>query len=163
MTRALVLISLLQSYAAGAVHLVGMTVPPLPESLREMGGTCLGDLNSKDVCGYSIGMLGNNDGVVTYLYIGSNASSGEKGETRWLITDQLSVPAIAHPYVLTNTACRYKGISDTAVVAIVKDEGLDKEWLKAKDWAYRADLNLGRFVRLAAKDVDCYNTAREAD
>jgi hypothetical protein len=85
----------------------------------------------------------------------------EKGKSYQLVTDVIPYPNVNKGYHVHWSTCRYDGIEDGAVIALVKDSKQD--WLRAAGWAYRVEDISGKLIKLDAKQVDCYNTRLETE
>ena len=77
------LLSLALPQLAVAVELVGKTMPPYPDGLREVGGACLSDsTDAGHVCDYSIGLLADANAdpdaepLMRYVIAGRMADMG---------------------------------------------------------------------------------------
>lgn len=100
---------------------------------------------------------GKNIGV----YASVSDGHDENGKSSAIVTDIIPYPKVDKGYHLDWSSCRYDGVEESAVVAVVKDS--KQEFLRAAGWAYRVDDVSGKLIKLDPKHVDCYNTAREAD
>ena len=156
------LLPLALTQAAGAVDLVGKTVPPYPEGLREVGGTCLSDSTATGhVCDYSIGLLADAsedpdaEPVMRYVIAGSLA--GRDGPLAlWKITDAQAYPKVAKGFFWQAGSCRVDKVDDPKVIAVVR-QGLEQEYLADVAWARRLDLEVGKFAAVDPARVDCIN------
>ena len=158
MPWALVLLSL----NASAGELIGKTVPPYPQGLREAGGTCLSDSNDPArVCDYSIGMLAatddDPDAPAAMRYVVARRMAGRDGKlASWVVTDALPYPEVAHDYQPQTGSCRLDKVDDDRIVAVVR-QSQDAEYFSEVAWARRLDLPGGKFVLVDAARVDCVN------
>ncbi|RYE72724.1 MAG: hypothetical protein EOO80_19930 [Oxalobacteraceae bacterium] len=147
---------------AGVPDLVGKTMPPYPQGLRDVGGTCLSDVpGTEHVCDYSIGMLADAGGdpeaeaVIRYVIAGKLA--GRDGPLAlWKITDAKPYPRSRSGYFWQAGSCRVDKRSDANVVAVVR-QASDQEYLADVIWAQRLDLASGKFTALDTSHVDCVN------
>jgi hypothetical protein len=160
MTRiigAIVLASLaLAASEADANELLGKVVPAFPYGIFEDGGTCTGD-DGPDMCRRAVIILKTSDGRDFLIFSGSKESMMGK-KPRWRVVDAIAFPAIPANRELVWTDCRKSGAPDASVIALVRSDP-KREWLRARDWAYRVDDTTGKFVKLDPKDVDCANPA----
>lgn len=147
---------------AGAPELIGQTMPPYPDGLRDVGGTCLSDGSpGAAICDYSIGMLGreNEDPSLepSISYVVAGRLAGRDGPLAvWKITDAKPYPKAARGYYWQAGGCRVDRQQDANIVAVVR-AGLDGEYLTDVIWAQRLDLGTGRFTALEPSHVDCIN------
>jgi hypothetical protein len=95
------------------------------------------------------------------VYASVSDGNDEQGKAFGIVTDLIPYPKVNKGYHLDWSSCRYDGVNDAAVVAVVKDS--KQEWLRAAGWAYRLENASGKLIKLDPKHVDCYNTALEAD
>ena len=147
---------------AQAVELVGKTMPPYPQGLRDIGGTCLSD--SEDpahVCDYSIGVLADAsddpeaDAVLRYVVAGRMA--GRDGPLAlWKITDAQPYPKVAKGFSWQAGSCRVDKVDDAKLVAVVRHDN-SQEYLADVAWARRLDLGSGKFAVIDPARVDCIN------
>lgn len=147
---------------AGAVELIGKTVPPYPPGLRDVGGSCLSDsADPAHVCDFSIGLLADADPdpsaepVLRYVVAGRMA--GREGSLAlWKITDAQAYPKVEKGYYWQAGSCRVDKADDAKVIAVVR-QGAEQEYLTDVAWARRLDLNSGKFSVLDPARVDCVN------
>ena len=95
------------------------------------------------------------------VYASVSDGRDERGKAFEIVTDVIPYPKVNKGYHLDWSSCRYDGVEDTAVLAVVKDS--KQTWLRAAGWAYRVENASGKLIKLDTKHVDCYNTALEAD
>ena len=160
--RILLLLLVSSPLVAGAVELVGKTMPPYPEGLREVGGNCLSDsAGLEHVCDYSIGFLADAsddpeaEAVLRYVVAGRLA--GRDGSNAlWKITDALAYPKTAKGFFWQAGSCRIDKVADAQVLAVVR-QGVEAEYLDDVAWARRLDLKTGKFVVVDPARVDCIN------
>ena len=160
------LLSLALPQAAGAVGLVGKTMPPYPEGLREVGGTCLSDsTDTSHVCDYSIGLLADAspdrddepDAEPVMRYVIAGRLAGRDGPLAlWTITDAQAYPKAAKGFFWQAGSCRVDKVDDAKVIAVVR-QGLEQEYLGDVAWARRLDLKSGKFEVIDPARVDCIN------
>lgn len=156
------LTSLLASTAPAG--LVGQVVPPYPDGLQDIGGSCVSDsIDPAHVCDHAITVLADADGdperepVPRYVIAGRMA--GRDGpRARWEITDAVPYPSNQPGYYLQFGSCRLNRQGDHRVAAMVRQHGM-QPWLTDIAWAGRIELSSGRFTVLDAKAVDCLNEA----
>jgi len=148
--------------AASAVELIGKTVPPYPQGLRDVGGSCLSDsTDPAHVCDFSIGLLADAgadpsaDPVLRYVIAGRMA--GREGPLAlWKITDAQAYPKVEKGYFWQAGSCRVDKTDDAKVIAVVR-QGAEQEYLTDIAWARRLDLKSGKFSVLDPARVDCVN------
>lgn len=148
--------------SALAGDLIGRTVPPYPDGLRDIGGSCLSDIAGYEhICDYSIGVLADDDDedAPPIRYVVAGRMAGRDGQmARWTITDAVAYPKAGDGYHLQTGNCRVHGKDDGRVVAVVRDDQ-DGEFLRDVIWARRLELPAGRFTVLDPVAVDCINEA----
>ena len=158
---ALLLLSM-SPLVAGAVELIGKTVPPYPEGLQDIGGSCLSDSTDPEhVCDFSIGLLADAhtdpeaEPVLRYVIAGRMA--GREGPLAlWKITDAQAYPKVATGFFWQAGSCRVDKVDDAKVIAIVR-QAAEQEYLTDIAWARRLDLKSGKFSVLDPARVDCIN------
>ena len=146
--------------AAHADDLVGRRVPPFPNGMHEGGGSCI-SAGTQDPCRRTIGVLLDAADKEIAVYASLTDGHGEKGRPFRIISDVIPYPKVQKGDHLDWGSCRYDGVGDEAVVAVVRQS--KQSWLRAAGWAYRVENASGKLVALDPKRVDCYNTALEAD
>lgn len=156
------LLSLALPQAAGAVELVGKTMPPYPEGLSEVGGVCLSDsTGTGHVCDYSISLLADAspdpDAGPLMRYVTAGRLAGRDGSLAlWTITDAQAYPKVTKGFFWQAGTCRVDKVDDPKVIAVVR-QGLEQEYLADVAWARRLDLKSGKFTALDPARVDCVN------
>lgn len=156
------LLSLALPQTAGAVELVGETMPPYPEGLREVGGACLPDsTDTGHVCDYSIGLLADasedSDAEPVMRYVTAGRLAGRDGPLAlWTITDAQAYPKVAKGFFWQAGTCRVDKVEDAKVIAVLR-QGLEQEYLADVAWARRLDLKSGKFAVIDPARVDCIN------
>jgi hypothetical protein len=145
---------------ARAEDLVGKRVPPLPDGMYQGGGACIGN-GPGDSCRRSVSVFMSSKGKRIGVYAAVSDGRDEKGFAFWIVTDVLPYPNVDKGHDLVWGSCRYDGVEDNSVVAVVRNS--KQPWLRAAGWAYRVEDTSGRFIKLDTMHVDCANTALEAD
>lgn len=148
--------------AAGAVELIGKTVPPYPEGLQDVGGSCLSDsADPEHVCDFSIGLLAdagtdsNAEPVLRYVVAGRMA--GREGPLAlWKITDMQPYPKVGKGFFWQAGSCRVDKVDDAKLIAVVRQD-TEQEYLTDVAWARRLDLKSGKFSVVDPVRVDCVN------
>ncbi len=144
--------------------LIGRIVPPYPEGLEEVGGSCVaGGAGHEHVCDFSIALWAKTPvepGVAPdYRYLVAGRLAGrDSQQARWQITDAMPYPVKAAGHHLQFGNCRLAGKDSPGLLAIVGDDG-DKEMLDRVAWAGRLRVPDGTFEHIPTKGVDCYNEA----
>lgn len=138
----------------GATELVGQVVPPYPDGLRSLTGSCVSDSDDyQRVCDWSIETLADADGIRRWVVAGSRAGDGGPiGLLR--ITDAIAHPHIAEGFDLQTGTCRLDGADDDHVVAVVRID-FGREFWGDTTWARRLDFSTGTLVELDPARVDC--------
>ncbi|MET0656281.1 MAG: hypothetical protein ABWX88_10850 [Pseudoxanthomonas sp.] len=148
--------------AAEAVELIGKTVPPYPEGLQDIGGSCLSDsADPAHVCDFSIGLLADATAdpnfEATPRYVVAGRMAGREGPLAlWKITDAQAYPKVGKGYFWQAGSCRVDKVEDAKVIAVVR-QGTEGEYLTDIAWARRLDLKSGTFAVLDPSRVDCVN------
>ncbi len=156
------LLSLALPQIAIAVELVGKTMPPYPDGLREVGGACLSDSSEPGhVCDYSIGLLADAsadpDAEPVMRYVSAGHLVGRDGAMAlWKITDAQAYPRVAREFFWQAGTCRVDKVDDPKVIAVVR-QGPQQEFLTDVAWARRLDLGSGKFEAIDPARVDCLN------
>jgi len=146
---------------AGDGSLVGLTLPPYPEGLGELQGTCLSDSEEYErICDYAIAVLGRQDDPdrdATPFHVVAQRSLGRDGDLpRWRVTDALPYPHAAAGYFLQIGTCRVDGTDDGNVAALVRHD-TDAEYSGDVTWARRLDFDSGRLQEIEPARIDCLN------
>lgn len=141
-----------------AAELLGTVIPPLPSGMFKGVGACIGKTDAT-LCERSIGILKNAEGKDFLIYAGS-AEPRQGKEARWKVTDTLAFPTLPKGYELVFGVCRTSGNPDPSIVAVVRNH-TSREWLRARDWAYRVDFDTSKFTKLEPDHIDCANPALE--
>ncbi|MET0892352.1 MAG: hypothetical protein ABWY01_02150 [Pseudoxanthomonas sp.] len=152
--------------AAGAVELVGKTVPPYPAGLRDVGGACLSDsADPAHVCDFSISLLADAaaeadadprlEPVLRYV-IAARLAGRDGLLAQWHVTDVQPYPTTGKGYFWQAGSCRVDRVVDAKVIAVVR-QGADAPYLADVSWARRLDLKTGKFSVLDPTRVDCIN------
>jgi hypothetical protein len=158
---------LLPAAPVGGQQLVGLTVPPYPDALEDMGGSCVSDSTAYEhVCDYSVSVLAAPSadpeaGPVPRFVVAGKMAGRDGNRARWQITDAQPYPRGRQDYYLQFGTCRIDRQPDARVAALVRQHANDGEWLRDVAWAGRLELPAGRFTALDAGSVDCINTAYE--
>ncbi|SDQ54862.1 hypothetical protein [Pseudoxanthomonas sp. CF125] len=148
--------------AAGAVELIGKTMPPYPPGLRDIGGSCLSDsADPAHVCDFSIGLLADADtdpdAEPVPRYVVAGRMAGREGPLAlWKITDAQTYPKVEKGYFWQAGSCRVDKVDDAKIIAVVR-QGTEEEYLTDVAWARRLDLKSGKFSVLDPAHVDCVN------
>lgn len=145
---------------AGEGSLVGLDMPPYPDGLRELQGTCLSDSDDPArVCDYGIAVLGTMDEPdvdAVPRHIVAQRSLGRDGDLpRWRITDAVPYPQTGKDYWLQIGTCRVDGKDDGNVAALVRHA--DAEYSDDVTRAWRLDFGSGRLQDIDPASVDCLN------
>lgn len=145
---------------AGAAALIGTTVPPYPDGLDEIAGSCVptGD-GSVRICDYSLAMVGTPaaDGgaaMVRYL-LASRRDNPDADKPVWKVQDAIDAPTVEPRYELQLGACRLDDRDDPGLIAVVRHG--DDELSTDVRWARRFDVTAGKLVEVEAARVTCIN------
>lgn len=145
---------------AGAAALIGTTVPPYPDGLDEIAGSCVpaGD-GSVRICDYSLAMVGTPaaDGgaaMVRYL-LASRRDNPDADKPVWKVLDAIDAPTVEPRYELQLGACRLDDRDDPGLIAVVR-HGDDERSTDVR-WARRFDVAAGKLVEVEAARVACIN------
>ena len=157
--------SVLATLSVTAADLVGRVMPPYPDGLDELGGSCVSLSRDPDrVCEYSVGVLASpaaaeSDQPVPRFVLARQLAGRDGPRALWRITDAVPYAGDRPGYYLQFGTCRVKGQDDARVAAIVRQHDTATEWLKDVAWAGRLRLPDARFEVLDARTVDCINEA----
>ncbi|GAA4860343.1 hypothetical protein [Luteimonas vadosa] len=161
--RAGLLLSCCLGAVAGHAHepLVGRVLPPYPDGLRELEGTCLSDSTDLErACDFGIAVLGTateDGGERTLLHVVAQRSLPHDGrEPRWEVTDAVDYPPVAPGYFLQVSTCRFDGADDARIAALVRHDPAS-EYSTDVAWARQLDFASGRLLELDPLRVDCLN------
>lgn len=142
--------------------LVGRTLPPYPDGLEELQGTCIAAADDPAaVCAYSVAVLGHRaqGGAGQPVHVVAQRNAGYDGQMpRWTVSDAAPYPAAATVHALQVSTCRFDGEDDPHVVALVRHVP-DREWSGDVAWARRLALATGRFAPVDPSRVACLNEA----
>ncbi len=139
-----------------ATDLIGRKVPPYPDGMFAQSGACITQhLGYERMCEYSIGLLQSNKNEFIGVLAKKSLRNTKDDLNNWVVTDQLPYPEIDKGFWLAFGECKVRGLLDGTVVAVVKDS--DTEYQQANDWAWKVDLESGKFVKINPKDVICLN------
>lgn len=144
--------------AAGAAALVGTRMPPYPDGLSDIIGSCIaGGEGLEHVCDYGMNVLGRGDrdggdAVGVYL-VGARNTDTTADRPIWEVTDALDIP-VADGYQLQLADCRIDGQFSRGVAALVRHAG-GEEFSTDIAWARRYDTASGKFVETGGAGVDC--------
>ena len=156
------LLAALPAVAGDAGQLVGKIMPPYPDGLRDIGGSCLSDSDDPaHVCDYSIGLLADAsddaDAEPVMRYVVTGRMAGREGQRAlWKITDAQDYPKVAKGFHWQAGSCRLDKIGDAAIIAVVRHD-FEAEYLSGIAWARRLDLKTGKFSVIDPARVDCIN------
>jgi len=147
---------------AGAAALIGMRVPPYPDGLLDIVGSCIpGGEGLDHVCDYGMTVLGRGDrdaGTAQGVYlVGSRNTDTAADSPVWEITDAVDMP-VSDGYQLQIADCRIDGQPSRGVAALVR-HGDGGEYSADIAWARRYDTASGKFVETGDAKVDCVDPA----
>lgn len=142
---------------AGAAALIGTRVPPYPDGLLDLVGSCIpGGEGLDHVCDYGMSVLGRGDrdaGTAQGVYlVGSRNADTAAPSPVWEITDAIDMPA-SDGYQLQIADCRIDGQPARDLAALVRHGG--QEYSADIAWARRYDTASGKFVEVGDAKVDC--------
>lgn len=141
--------------------LIGSRMPPYPDGLSEIVGSCVPGADGLDhICDYALAVLGRGERGTDraqglYLVGQRNTDSGAE-QPVWDITDALPMPA-ADGYELQLVGCRIDGQPAPGLVALIRHAG-GEEYGADIAWARRYDTASGRFVDVGQARIDCVDT-----
>lgn len=145
---------------AGAAALIGTTIPPYPDGLDEIAGSCVpAGGGSVRICDYSLAMVGTPaaDGgaaMVRYL-LASRRENPDADKPAWKVLDAIDAPTVEPRYELQLGACRLDDRDDPGLIAVVRHG--DGERSTDVRWARRFDVTAGKLVEVEASRVVCIN------
>ncbi len=149
--------------ASGAVALVGLVVPPYPDGLSEIAGSCVPSGAGLDrVCDFGIAMVGDaakgaSAAMARFVTASRKADPGADGKPRWQVLDAVDVPQLPPGYEMQLGACKLGGKDAPGVIAIVRygagETSADLHWVR------RFDTDAGKLVEVETAQVSCANPA----
>lgn len=135
---------------------IGKIVPPYPDGVVDIGGSCIGDpaAGPAALCDHSIAVLHDpQSGLRTILALAQVPHFGK--QPLWRIADALEPAELDDAGIEVATAtCQSQGHDDAALVALVRPT--DRAWW-APLRAWRFDIAAGQLQPVAAADVRCRN------
>jgi hypothetical protein len=143
-----------------AASLIGRIVPPYPDGLGEIAGSCVptGD-GSVRICDYSLAMVGTaaaDGGAAMARYLlASRRSNPDADKPTWEVLDAADAPRVEPGYDLQLGACRLDDRDDPGLIAVVRHG--DAEGSTDVRWARRFDVAAGKLVDVDAARVSCTN------
>lgn len=143
--------------ASSADALIGKTMPPYPDGLENVEGSCVPGGDGLDhACDFGLAILARPSPsgvpIAQYLIASSNTDTATP-QPEWQVTDALDAPSVADGYGLQLTGCRLDGASSAGIVAIVRHG--KAEYSSDVTWARRFDTATGKLVEVDLKHVDC--------
>jgi hypothetical protein len=151
----LVLSSITSAHAEESSNLsqyIGLTHPPLKDSLKMKGGTMIGDPFKSTV--YSVALMSNEGSQM--LWLESSSSRNIKGEVIWEVLDVMAAPNYGKDETMVIGLCKIDDRPDPEVLAVVKYEQ-DKEHFNKIIKAWRANRAKGKFESITIKGISCSN------
>lgn len=149
--------------ASGAAALVGLVVPPYPDGLSEIAGSCVPSGAGLDrVCDFGIAMVGDaakgaSAAMARFVTASRKADPGADGKPRWQVLDAVDVPQLPPGYEMQLGACKLGGKDAPGVIAIVRygagETSADLHWVR------RFDTDAGKLVEVETAQVNCANPA----
>ena len=145
---------------AGAAALIGTTVPPYPDGLDEIAGSCVpaGD-GSVRICDYSLAMVGtpaaDGGAAMVRFLLASSRDNPDADKPVWKVLDAIDAPKVEPGYDLQLGACRLDDRDAPGVIAVVR-HGEDERSTDVR-WARRFDVTAGKLVEVEAARVACIN------
>lgn len=138
-----------------ADDLVGRTVPPYPNGLESLIGSCVGDTEAgEDICAWSIATINRESGEAVGLYAARTAGNQADGAPLWQVTSELPIPAIGSGYDVVIGECRNAEVPDQTIAAIARPNP-DGEYSDEVAWAAQLDRGTGALTAIDAATVDC--------
>ncbi|MFZ5638454.1 MAG: hypothetical protein ACOY82_17895 [Pseudomonadota bacterium] len=151
------------SGASGAAALIGTRVPPYPDGLSEIGGSCVpGGEGIARVCEFGLAMVGTGTSasggaaMVRYVIASKNTDPAADKPT-WQVLDAIDAPALQIGYDLQLGACSIDGQDNPGLIAAVR-HGQDERSADIT-WARRFDTATGKLADVETARVSCLNTA----
>lgn len=149
--------------ASGASALVGLVVPPYPDGLAEIAGSCVPSGAGYDrLCDFGIAMVGDgakgaSGAMARFVTASRKADPGADGKPRWEVLDAVDVPQLPPGYDLQLGACKLDGKDAPGLIAVVRygagETSADLKWIR------RFDTDAGKLVDVEAAKVSCANPA----
>ncbi|MGN6150497.1 MAG: hypothetical protein ACTHOH_00620 [Lysobacteraceae bacterium] len=151
------------SSASGASALIGLVVPPYPDGLTEIAGSCVPSGPGNDrLCDFGISMLGDaakgsSAAMARFVTAARHADPGADGKPRWEVLDAVDVPRLPPGYDLQLGACKFDGKDAPGLIAVVRhgtgDTSVDVKWVR------RFDTDGGKLVDADTTKVSCADPA----
>lgn len=142
-------------------NLVGKMMPPYPDGLDELQGSCLsGGPDRTQICDHSIAVLGHRPSdpartPVSRWIVSARNLDREARQPRWFVTDAVAAPKPRAGYDLQIASCRIDGTEAPNVIAFVRHR--EDEISRDVRWAWQYDLAAGELAPVDVKRVDCIN------
>lgn len=154
MTRRRVLLLLIAAAcrpdgSAGGVPDAGLTYPPLPSGVEEIGGMLL-----TDSTGQELGVSEMQRGERHMIWLSALTSHDSAGNPNWLLLDAVEVPSLRSAESVVWSDCALDGVRDQAVVAVGTWAARDS--LTGIRYAWRANLETRRIDTLSVSRVACW-------
>ena len=152
----ILLVVLCASCSTPTPSLIDSIVPPYPNDLTSMSGSCSGP-SLEEICDFSVSVLHTSRGEpISVLAMKRVAHIND--EARWRVTDQIPFPALAENQFLATYDCR-SGANRiwglTAVVTYSRSDG----YSPAVKWAYLLNHTTGKFLKYSPQGIACLTAA----
>lgn len=146
---------------AASADLVGRVVPPYPDGLASIEGSCIGPLDPETGCGWSLGVLSDAAGTPRFV-VAERSLRRVDGMPEWYVLDAIAHPILGDSQRLVHGLCESAGDADPGIVAVV-DAASDVEWYEDVQAAWGFDRDAGAFVPLDPADVRCLDEGHGYD
>ena len=148
----------ISSFSSFSNNMIGKVVPPYPSGLEEVEGSCVtSHLGLERMCDYAIGILQNYSDKRTTILAKKSIKKNRFDSPLWEVTDQLEYPVIKNGFWLSHGSCLLNGKLDQTVITIVKDS--PTEYQEATSWAWKLNINTGKFEKISHENIKCLNGA----
>lgn len=146
---------------SGAATLIGKTVPPYPDGLAEVGGSCVPVPGSVRLCDFGLQMVGSPaaDGgaaMARYLIATSNTTPDAE-KPSWKVIDAVDAPTLEPGTDMQLGGCRLDGKDDGGLVVAIRHGA--KEGDTVIRWARHFDPAAGKLAEVDVARVACADPA----
>jgi len=148
-----------QAVSADIAALIGQRLPPYPDTLREIAGTCVPDgPELARVCAFSLATLGRpaSDGAaLVRAVVAARNVDPTADKPTWEVLDAIDAPSAEPDQTLQIGDCRLDGVDALEIVALVRHG--EQEWSSDVRWARRFDRIDGQLHDIDPKRVSCHD------
>lgn len=135
----------------------GKIVPPYPDGVVEVSGTCIGDASGDPtaICDHAFAVLDDPQSKLRTILALEQAPHFGK-QPLWRVADALEPSELDDRSVeVASGTCQQQQTDAVAVVALVRLA--DKQWLSPVLRAWRFDIAAGKLLPIPVADLRCRN------